>query len=107
MTPLRYSFTCSCVCVCCDPLILNLDTREECVITFMHRPPPPQERSPSTHSILVFVDTRNSLVELEERKISYPCRELYPLVHGREPLGLVAYRIYCISHKKSSNKTCT
>jgi len=83
MTFLSYSFTCSSVRGRTDPFILNPDTREDCAITFMKRPlpsPTPQERSFSAHLILSLVGARNRLVELEERKISYSCRELYPLL---------------------------
>ena len=76
MNSLSYSFACSYVRGCTDPLVLKLDTREDCVITFMNRPLPPplqspKERSFSVHLILGLVNARNRLVELEERKISY------------------------------------
>ena len=61
------------------------------MITFMNRPPSPPLQSPeegsfSAHLILGLVDARNRLVELEERKISYPCRELYPLLTVVDPM---------------------
>jgi hypothetical protein len=33
------------------------------------------------------VDATNRLVELEERKIPYPCRELYPLLTVVDPVA--------------------